>query len=114
MRAALVLVGLLLIPVTARAASFDGNWSVLLSTDKGACDKAYRFPVTVVDGKLTYAGQSGATAQGGITGSGKVSATFTQGPDTLSATGSLSEFALRKSRTLTLGSAAAWSAPWNC
>jgi hypothetical protein len=26
---------------------FDGRWSVLLETQKGECDKAYRYPVAV-------------------------------------------------------------------
>ena len=71
----------------AEAANFDGSWSVLLSTSKGNCDKVYRFPVRVEGGRINYAGQTGATAQGGVTPNGKVTATFMYGQDTLSANG---------------------------
>src|SRR5687768_13108691 len=29
---------------------FDGRWSVLLETQRGECDKAYRYPVAIENG----------------------------------------------------------------
>src|SRR5688572_10915092 len=35
----------------ARAATpFDGAWSVLIVTEKGECDRAYRYPVRIQNG----------------------------------------------------------------
>ena len=40
----------------ALAAAHDGNWSVLIITEKGDCDRAYRYGVQIVDGNLVYDG----------------------------------------------------------
>ena len=36
--------------------SFDGGWSVLIVTEKGTCDRAYRYPVKIENGSVGYAG----------------------------------------------------------
>jgi hypothetical protein len=37
---------------SARArTSFDGNWSVLIVTDAGQCDRAYRYGLVIRDGR---------------------------------------------------------------
>jgi hypothetical protein len=45
-------------PSTAPAAiarmSFDGKWSVLIVTDDGNCDRAYRYALNIVNGRITY------------------------------------------------------------
>src|SRR5690242_14876931 len=33
-------------PASARS-NFDGTWSVLIVTQKGSCDRAYRYPVKI-------------------------------------------------------------------
>jgi hypothetical protein len=33
---------------------FDGNWSVLVVTDGGSCDRAYRYALRIVNGRVTY------------------------------------------------------------
>ena len=40
----------------ASAKSFDGGWSVLIVTEKGTCDRAYRYPVKIENGSVGYAG----------------------------------------------------------
>ena len=42
-------------PSSARTA-FDGAWSVLIVTQRGVCDRAYRYGVQIVDGNLVYDG----------------------------------------------------------
>ena len=32
--------------------SFDGGWSVLIVTEKGTCDRAYRYPVKIENGSV--------------------------------------------------------------
>ncbi len=38
----------------AQAAGFDGTWSVLVITDQGTCDRAYRYPVRISHGKVGH------------------------------------------------------------
>ncbi|WP_406856815.1 hypothetical protein ABEG18_04045 [Alsobacter sp. KACC 23698] len=70
-----------------QAANYDGSYSVLLTTQRGACDKVYRFPVNVEGGKVFYAGQTGAVATGGVDAAGRVTATIQYGQDMLRANG---------------------------
>ena len=35
---------------------FDGQWSVLIVTEHGTCDRAYRYGVTIRGGNVTYDG----------------------------------------------------------
>ena len=34
--------------------SDDGNWSVLIITEKGECDRGYRYEVKVANGQVSY------------------------------------------------------------
>lgn len=73
---------------TAHAATpFDGNWSILAVTESGSCDRAYRFPVRVTNGKVTYAGTASTTANGSVDRSGRVRVNFANGDRVLLASG---------------------------
>jgi hypothetical protein len=74
----------------ARAASFDGTWSVVVITESGTCDRAYRYPVRVVKGQIKYEGEAGINIQGRVDGSGKLSATISRGDQSASGHGRLS------------------------
>jgi hypothetical protein len=56
----------------AAAANHDGNWSVLVVTEKGECDRAYRYEVTVADGRVNFAGQPGISVGGTVAANGAV------------------------------------------
>jgi hypothetical protein len=44
-------------PSTASARTiYDGEWSVLIVTEKGSCDRAYRYGVQIVNGNVVYDG----------------------------------------------------------
>ena len=45
-------------PMGAAKPSFDGSWSVLIVTEKGTCDRAYRYPVKIENGSVGYAGSA--------------------------------------------------------
>jgi hypothetical protein len=45
-------------PAAIARAGFDGNWSVLIVTDSGACDRAYRYALQIANGRITYPDQS--------------------------------------------------------
>jgi hypothetical protein len=38
----------------AETPGFDGTWSVLVITDTGQCDRAYRYPVRISHGKVGH------------------------------------------------------------
>jgi hypothetical protein len=74
----------------ARAAPFDGTWSVLIITQKGDCDTAYRYELNVNGGKVSYAEGGGFTVSGNVGGSGSVNVSIRRGEQGASASGRLS------------------------
>lgn len=65
--------GLLASGVEAQGANFDGRWSVEVVTEKGSCDKAYRYPVIIENGKTRYGGPEGFEVSGSVSPNGAVS-----------------------------------------
>jgi hypothetical protein len=49
---------------------YDGTWSVLIVTQRGNCDRAYRYGVQIVNGQVVYGGGivnfSGRVSSGGV------------------------------------------------
>jgi hypothetical protein len=41
-------------PAAVAGTPFDGRWSVLIVTDAGNCDRAYRYALNIVNGRITY------------------------------------------------------------
>jgi hypothetical protein len=41
-------------PAAMARGSFDGAWSVLIVTDAGDCDRAYRYALRIADGRISY------------------------------------------------------------
>jgi hypothetical protein len=75
----------------APAASFDGSWSVVVITEAGTCDRAYRYPVRVVNGQIRYEGEAGVAISGRVEPSGRLSATISRGDQSANGTGRLSQ-----------------------
>jgi hypothetical protein len=63
-------------PASARAdlglarSKYDGDWSVVIVTRRGACDPAFRYGVQIADGTIQAVGL--ATVQGRVSSSGAV------------------------------------------
>lgn len=76
-------------PVAA-AATHDGNWSVLVITEKGTCDKAYRYSVGVANGQVRYQGDTAVNFNGTVTPNGAVKVNIRLGEQGASGTGRLS------------------------
>lgn len=74
----------------AQPAKFDGNWSVEVVTEKGDCDKAYRYPVLIEDGRLRYGGSESFNVSGSVAANGAVQGGITRGSDRASVQGRLS------------------------
>ncbi len=74
----------------AQTNRFDGNWSVEVVTEKGACDRAYRYPVVVQNGQARYGGPESFNVNGQVRPNGAVSASISRGQDRANVTGQLS------------------------
>src|SRR5262245_18507207 len=77
-------------PLAAGKASFDGNWSVLIVTEKGTCDRAYRYPVRIANGAVGYAGEASFNVTGQVGANGAVTVTVSRGSQSATGTGRMS------------------------
>ena len=75
----------------ARVDRFDGPWSVVIITDSGDCDRAYRYGVRIEGGRVYYAGESGVAVSGRVDANGRVSVALRSGDSTAQGSGRLSE-----------------------
>ncbi len=75
---------------TPAASNFDGEWSVVIITEAGTCDRAYRYPVRVVNGTLKYEGEASIEISGRVDPSGKLNATIQRGEQSANGSGRLS------------------------
>ncbi len=69
---------------------YDGLWSVSIVTEKGSCDRGYRYPVRIANGVLINAGDSAITVSGRVAPSGAVTVVVSNGSSTASGSGRLS------------------------
>jgi hypothetical protein len=77
-------------PTSAGAqAGFDGAWSILIVTQAGECDKAYRYAVQIDHGQINYDGTAGVELTGSVDRSGRVSASVQRGGQGANGTGRL-------------------------
>src|SRR3954469_24581587 len=78
------------LPTTAPARTpYDGSWSVLIVTQRGTCDRAYRYGVTISDGVVRYDGGV-VNLSGRVASSGAVRVTVSSGSAYANGTGRLS------------------------
>ncbi|MBI4273257.1 MAG: hypothetical protein HY659_00965, partial [Rhizobiales bacterium] len=61
------------------APAFDGNWSVLIVTTKGECDRGYRYPVRINNGAVGYAGEATFNISGKVTDTGAITVIVSRG-----------------------------------
>ena len=45
--------------------SYDGSWSVLIVTDSGTCDRAYRYGLEISNGNVLYGGGGSVMSRAG-------------------------------------------------
>ena len=77
-------------PIAAGKQSLDGNWSVLIVTEQGKCDRAYRYPVKIENGSVGYAGSASFTVSGKVGAKGEVTVTVARGSQSATGTGRMS------------------------
>ena len=71
----------------ARAGSYDGLWNVLIITQAGSCDAAYRYPFRVTGDRITSAGSFAIS--GRVSGGGAVQVRISAGGSMADGTGRL-------------------------
>jgi hypothetical protein len=75
-------------PAVART-NFDGNWSVLIVTNSGPCDRGYRYGLSIRDGRVFYEGSAAVNVNGRVTGNGSVYVRVSAGSQGASGSGRL-------------------------
>lgn len=70
----------------AAAPRYDGVWSVSIVTEKGDCDRGYRYPIRIANGVLANGGNDPFTISGKVAPSGAITVIVSHGDK--SATGS--------------------------
>jgi hypothetical protein len=70
-------------------AGFDGMWTILIVTETGECDRAYRYAVQIDHGRLVYDGGAGVELSGTVDRSGRIAATVQRGAQGAVGTGRL-------------------------
>jgi hypothetical protein len=75
---------------SAMAASFDGQWSVLVTTDSGRCDVTYRIPLKIEKGQVSYAGAGNFKVSGRVASGGAINVNIIYGQSTSGGAGRLS------------------------
>ena len=86
-------VGLALVlaaPAAIAKTAYDGRWSVLVVTEKGTCDRAYRYDIEVADGNLKLAATDAVELRGRVTGNGAVTVSVQRGQQRADGKGRLS------------------------
>src|SRR2546421_7294090 len=78
-------------PIGATKQNFDGTWSVLIITEKGTCDRGYRYPVRIVNGTVQYAGEASFDVSGRVAANGAVTVSVSKGGMVANGSGRLSD-----------------------
>ncbi len=59
-------------PAAHAQRAFNGNWSVEVVTERGNCDRAYRFAVIIENGHVRYGGREGINISGTVNARGTI------------------------------------------
>ena len=71
----------------ALSREFDGKWSVLIVTEQGTCDRAYRYPLIIEGGYVLYGGKKNFSVSGEVKKGGAVVVSVMQGNQGAQGTG---------------------------
>jgi hypothetical protein len=92
--AALGLVGAVAVAGPAHAqAAFEGAWSVLIVTEAGTCDRAYRYAININKGIVRYAGEASIDLSGRVNPNGAVTVTVSRGQQNATGKGRMTKTA---------------------
>ena len=92
--AGVVLAASALTPAPAATATtrtpFDGQWSVLIVTNSGPCDRAYRYGLAIQNGDVFYQGSASVNVAGKVAKNGVVKVRVWAGQQGANGSGKLS------------------------
>jgi hypothetical protein len=78
-------------PTAAFAAAFDGDWTVLVITERGTCDRTYSYDVSVSHGNIQYNSYTSVSLHGTISPQGTVTVNIRHFDDIATGSGRLTE-----------------------
>ncbi|HUC52204.1 MAG TPA: hypothetical protein VMA30_22670 [Xanthobacteraceae bacterium] len=78
-----------MMPQALARSPYDGTWSVLIVTDSGTCDRAYRYALRIADGRVFYDDPS-FSVSGHVDARGNVSVGVSAGGQSAHGSGRLS------------------------
>lgn len=61
------------------ATPYDGEWSVVIVTSKGDCERAYRAPITISNGRFINVGVNLVDVSGNVRADGRISVRVSRG-----------------------------------
>ena len=70
--------------------AYDGNWSVLIVTNSGPCDRGYRYGLSIRGGRVFYDGSAPVNVDGAVSGNGAVRVRVSAGSQGATGVGRLS------------------------
>ena len=73
-----------------RAGAYDGNWSVLIVTNSGPCDRGYRYGLSIRGGRVFYSGSLAVNVDGQVAPNGVVRVRVSAGSQGATGVGRLS------------------------
>jgi hypothetical protein len=68
---------------------YDGLWSVSIVTEKGDCDRGYRYPIRISKGTLVNAGDNPFTISGKVASTGAITVMVSAGGKSANGSGRL-------------------------
>jgi hypothetical protein len=74
---------------TGALPAYDGLWSVSIVTEKGDCDRGYRYPIRITRGVLSNAGDANFIIAGNVAPTGLIRVTVSHGSASASGVGRL-------------------------
>jgi hypothetical protein len=73
-----------------RGTAYDGNWSVLIVTNSGPCDRGYRYGLSIRGGRVFYQGSLAVNVDGQVAPNGAVRVRVSVGSQGATGVGRLS------------------------
>jgi len=68
---------------------YDGLWSVSIVTERGTCDRGYRYPIRISNGLLANAGDVAFSISGKVATTGAITVTVSHGSSSATGIGHL-------------------------
>jgi hypothetical protein len=62
-----------------RPSPYDGAWSVVIITERGECDRAYRYSLNIRNNQISYAGEFSFDIEGQVARNGRVRVSVSRG-----------------------------------